>query len=143
MAVRITRAGVALTVGIIILTGLLIGGLFWVRQSGEQARRDEAVKIAEQNLEDQSGNDVALNEGDASKDEASNGDKSNTTDSEKTDNTSDTSTEDMPSTGAGTPEDADELPQTGTADVAPFIALGLITFAGVSYYRSRRTLLEL
>jgi LPXTG-motif cell wall-anchored protein len=143
MAVRITRAGVALTVGIIILTGLLIGGLFWVRQSGEQARRDEAVKIAEQNLEDQSGNDVALNEGDASKDETSNDDKSNTTDSEKSDNTSDTSTQDMPSTGTSTPEDADELPQTGTADVVPFIALGLVTFAGVSYYRSRRTLLEL
>ena len=143
MAVRITRAGVALTVGIIILTGLLIGGLFWVRQSGEQARRDEAVKIAEQNLEDQSGNDVALNEGDASKDETSNDDKSNTTDSEKSDNTSDTSTQDMPSTGTSTPEDADELPQTGTADVVPLIALGLVTFAGVSYYRSRRILLEL
>ena len=53
MAVRITQAGVALTVGIIIVTGLIIGGFFWVKTAGEQARRDDAIKIAEQNLEKQ------------------------------------------------------------------------------------------
>ena len=37
MAVRITRAGVALTVGIIVVTGLIIGGLFWIRGAGQQA----------------------------------------------------------------------------------------------------------
>ena len=143
MAVRITRAGVALTVGIIVLTGLLIGGLFWVRESGEQARRDEAVKIAEEKLEEQSGNDVALNEGDEGSEATNEATEGNTEQQPADESTSEETGQDIPATGVDEPEQADELPQTGVADVAPFMALGLLTFAGVSYYRSRRVLLDI
>lgn len=164
MAVRITRAGVALTVGIIILTGLLIGGLLWVRHSGEQARRAEAVKIAEQQLQEQSNQDVSLNDGESSSNgagegasngsnEATNSQEGATSDesttngstNEQANGSSSSDAQDMPTTGTteGAVETADELPQTGPADAAPFIALGLLTFAGLSYYQSRRVLLEL
>jgi LPXTG-motif cell wall-anchored protein len=121
---------VALTVGIILITGLIVGGLFWAKESGEQARREEAIKIAEQNLQDQSDTDVALN-GDTT--EPSTGNTETQTPPENTD--------DQQSTSA-TITDVSELPQTGPADSAMFIAVGALTFATVSYYRSRRTLLE-
>ena len=147
MAVRITRAGVALTVGIIVLTGLIIGGLFWVRQSGEQARRDEATKIAEQNLEEQSGNDVALNDdskknddNDKSKDESSS--SSNDT-SSTTKNESESSSTSESSNASSSSQSASELPQTGPAETGvAVIALGATTFAAVAYYRSRRSLFD-
>lgn len=51
---RLTRMGVFFAIGIVVLAGLVTGGIFLVRNHGEQVRRDEAVKIAEQNLKDQS-----------------------------------------------------------------------------------------
>lgn len=51
---RITRAGVVFVIGILVLAGLVFGGIMLVQQRGEQARRDEAVKIAEQQLKEQS-----------------------------------------------------------------------------------------
>jgi FtsZ-interacting cell division protein ZipA len=135
MAVHMTRSGVALTVGIIILAGLIIGGLFLVKHQGEQARRDEAVKIAERNLENRSDNEVALNEGDDEAEE--NKDESNTS-SEATE---------VPQTGASESQEAtgqvaEELPQTGAGDVSAVLAVGAITFAGVAYVRSRALVSE-
>lgn len=140
MAVRITRAGVALTVGIIVLTGLIIGGLFWVKQSGEQARRDEAVKIAEEKLEGQSGDDVALNgeSSDPTEESAPNTDDA-TNGSASENQTADEMTQAGPSSDV---EAAAELPQTGPADTVAVIALGAVTFIVVAYNRSRRALLE-
>lgn len=162
MAIRITRAGVALTVGIIVLTGLIVGGLFWVKQSGEQARRDDAVKIAEEKLEQESGDDVALNsdengenkESEASNnettnqdsapaEESQNGSESTQNDEASTDNTGNQTADEMAQTGtAPEAETATELPQTGPADASAVVVLGMTAFAAVSYYRSRRTLLE-
>ena len=51
---RLTRRGVVFVIGIIVLVGLVFVGIYGVRERAEQARRDEAVKIAEQNLEEQS-----------------------------------------------------------------------------------------
>jgi FtsZ-interacting cell division protein ZipA len=51
---RITRAGIIFVVGIIVLAGLVFGGVMIAKNRGEQVRRDEAVKIAEQTLKDQS-----------------------------------------------------------------------------------------
>jgi len=118
MAVHVTRAGVALTVGIIIVTGLIIGGFFIVKNSGEQARREEAIKVAEQNLETQSNEGVVLNEG-----------QDNTSESTPPSNSTDTSTSDSA---------AGELPQTGPSDMSAIISLGIVTFAVVAYYSSRR-----
>lgn len=141
MAIRITRAGVALTVGIIVVTGLIIGGLFLVKNQGEQARRDEAIKIAEQNLEEQSENGVALNEGEANT-ETTQGEESTQGAAE-----GGTATNSEPGQTSGSSEVAgsstvNELPATGPADAAAFAVLGLLTFAGVSYYRSRKLLLQ-
>lgn len=144
MAVRITQAGVALTVGIIVLIGLIIGGLFWVKQSGEQARRDEAVKIAEEKREGQSGDDVALNgeSPDPTKQNGSEGapNTDDTTNNGANENqTADEMTQAGPSSNV---ESATELPQTGPADAVGVVILGGVTFVAVAYSRSRRALLE-
>jgi FtsZ-interacting cell division protein ZipA len=157
MAVRITQSGVALTVGIIILTALIIGGLFWMKQTGEQARRDEAVKIAEEKLESQSNDGVALNEGEGSENkeaERSNGETTSPSEekpesipgAETTPNESHSDTQssdELAQTGTDVPEETvAELPETGLADTGAIVTLGLATFAAVTYYRSRRSLLE-
>lgn len=157
MAVRITQSGVALTVGIIILTGLIIGGLFWVKQTGEQARRDEAVQIAEEKLEEESNNGVALNDGEeAEKNESERSNGETTSPAEENpesipgaetapnESSSDTQTSDeLAQTGTDVPEETvTELPETGLADTGVVLVLGTATFAAVTYYRSRRSLLE-
>ncbi len=128
MAIRITRAGVALTVGIILVTGLIIGGLFLVKNQGEQARRDDAINIAEQNLEEQSDEGVALNEGEGN-----------------TETSQNEETESQQSAGSSEATEqvaASELPATGPADTAAALfVVGLLTFASVSYYQSRKLLL--
>ena len=123
MAVHITRAGVALTVGIIVLTGLIVGGLFWAKHNGEVARRDEAIAVAEQNLEKDSNKEVVLNEGTATDDTDKQSAQQST--SESTGSSSETST-------------AAELPQTGPANTSSIFIIGLLAFAFASYYRSRR-----
>lgn len=131
MAIQVTRAGVALTVGIIVVAGLIIGGLFWVRQSGEQARNDEAAKIAQEQLEEESNKDVALNDGenkDENKDESKQEDDSNTEQSPGS----------IPAGGQSTTE----LPQTGPSDALPIVGAGLLAFASIAYYKSRRALFE-
>lgn len=124
MAIRITRAGVGLTIGIIIVALVMLGGLYFAKQRGEQARRDEAVKIAQQNLESESQGTEALNEGD----DAAEGSGQNN-DTETGGSGSDVAT-------------TDELPQTGMDDVMPIVAIALLTFAGASYVSSRRALPE-
>ena len=59
---RITGAGLGVFIGIIVLTVALVGGLLFVKYQGEQARRAEAIKIAEEKLKAESNNDVALND---------------------------------------------------------------------------------
>lgn len=51
---RLTRTGLLFVIGIIVLGGLVTGGIFLVKNHGEAVRRDQAVKIAEANLKDQS-----------------------------------------------------------------------------------------
>jgi len=139
MAVHVTRAGVALTVGIIVVTGLIIGGLFWAKERGEQARRDDAIQVAEQNLEEQSNEDVALNEGETNNEEENQGTEAPAqSGNESTQSgTSNSGSPAMPAGGTTT-----ELPQTGPGDAVSFIGAGLVTFAAIAYYRSRRALLE-
>lgn len=134
MAIRITQAGVALTVGIIIVTGLIIGGLFWVKQGGEQARRDEAVKIAQQNLEEQTKKDTTAETEDPDK---------RPTEATPSENQESAPAEDKavnPSAGnSDAGRQVAELPQTGIADqLARMTILALLSFSVASYVSSRR-----
>lgn len=127
--VRPTRSGVLMTIGIIVLAGLLLGGLFWLKQTGEQARRDEAISTAEQQLQQESEQGVALNEGDTTQTENTN------------EETSEGQAQSDTSSVASSAADVQELPQTGpAANVIGMVVVGLVTFAIASYYRSRRLL---
>ncbi len=140
MAVRITRAGVGLTIGIIVLAAVVLGGLYFVKQRGEVARRDDAIAIAEQKLESEStgvltpATDTSK---DASTDTSKDPDKSQPTTTSKPADTSGTKNTNV----ATTP--ATQLPQTGPADTASLLAVGLLSFAGISYLNSRRVLVKL
>ena len=136
MAIHVTKNGVALTVGIIILTGLLIGGLFWVRSAGEQARRSDAVTAAEQNLTDETNKNVAIDS------DGSNGDssaKSDSSSSSSGSSSSNSSTSNSSSNSNTATTETSELPQTGPAD-AVFVAimLGVSTYVAASYVQSRQ-----
>lgn len=133
MAVHVTRAGVALTVGIVVLTGLIIGGLYWVKETGEQARREDAIAIAERNLETQSENEGALNEGESTE----------TPPAEEPEDTSTT----IPGTGTDNGESADtdnsdvnQLPATGNEGLASFVAVTALSISIALYVQSRRQL---
>lgn len=119
MAVHVTRTGVALTVGIIILAAAAFGALYVIQGQGEQARRQEAIQVAEEQLQAEANDEVALNDGDT--DTSTSG--TDTTGAENTD----TSTE--------TPaETVTELPQTGPADgLLTALLAGAVTFVVVSY----------
>lgn len=131
MAVRITRTGVGLIIGIIVVAGIVLTGLVVAKQRGEQARRDEAVKIAQQNLESQSQNG-ALNEGDTTTDKG-NGKTSDNKDGAT--NNGDKKPEKTPNTS--------ELPQTGPVDsVLSLVAVALLAFSVTSYVTSRHALLK-
>ena len=130
MAVRITRAGVALTVGIIVLTGLVIGGLLWVKHTGDVARRDQAVAIAQQNLEKDSNKGVVLNDGSSSKD--------NSQSSQQQSSQQQSNSQSASNSSDGTAPSASELPQTGPSNGLSFIMIGILVFLGMSYTQSRR-----
>jgi LPXTG-motif cell wall-anchored protein len=134
--VRPTRSGVLMIVGIVVLAALLLGGLFWLKQSGEQARRGEAISTAEQQLQQESDKGVALNEGDKDQDTS----KDQQTNNDQTQSES-SSAPNEGSSNSSTPQSVTELPQTGpeTNLLGP-IVVALVTFAAVSYYRSRRSL---
>lgn len=122
MAIRITRAGVGLTVGIIILAAGVLGGLYYVQQRGEQARREEAIQIAEENLQEQSDQDIALNEPQA--------------DSESSNPPSEDGID-----GSGE-QGTSELPQTGAEGTVFVVAVAGLTFAVTGYVASRRALAQ-
>lgn len=134
MAMRVTRAGVGLIIGIIVLAGLVWGGLYLVKQRGEVARRNETLKIAEQKLTDESNKDVAIDQADK------NGNTDTTTDKATQNDTSNgsASSNDLPSTGPA--QNVTELPQTGPTDLLAVVPLAAITFAAGSYIASRKAL---
>lgn len=122
MAIRpVTRAGVGLVVGIIILAGLTYAGLWYVRDQGEQARREEAITIAEEQLKKESEQDVAISPDKSASSEQAEGSK-----------TTPPSTQSSSHASNGA-----ELPQTGP-DAMSIIVIGLLSFALVSFIRSRK-----
>ena len=144
MAIRITRPGILVAVSIIVMAGVLIGGLLWAKHAGEQARRADAVKVAEERLKSESDRDVALNEGNKdSKAGNEAGDKGSgdaKQGSEQKDSTGSADGSQLPGTGANNGAmQADELPQTGAGEFLVSLAgLWFVVFAAVSYVRSVR-----
>lgn len=157
MALRVTRAGVGLAVGIILLAAVVFGGLWAAQERGKQARREEAVKIADQKLRNESDKEVSVK---TPKDEDTSGSEPNKAASD--------SDEALPGRGdaqgrggsraessGAQPQPqaqvraeavegtggATELPQTGSEEAIAPIALGALTFMVVAYLRSRRLLL--
>lgn len=118
---RITRTGMLFVLGVLVLVGLVFGGIWLVRERGEQARRQEAIKVAEQNLEDQSQTPVAV----------------------ETDKEEKPAEEDKPQTQAPTTSSsANTLPETGP-EILPILVIGLLTLATGYYVTSRRAVREL
>lgn len=145
MAIRITQAGVALAVGIITLTALIVGGFFIVKNNAQQARRDEAIQIAQQNLEERSNQDDASKPSESDEDaseEAISGGEVNTEavpEQEKPAEENRTEPGVAADEMAPTGQTAEELPQTGVADqLSSIMVLSLLTFSVASYVTSRR-----
>ena len=148
MAIRnVTRAGVGLVVGIIILGLLVLGGLWLVRERGEQARRAEAINIAEQQLQSDSDQEVAIDTEDATeketdtppvKEEESAPAPAPVTPTTPTEATKPEGQTAAPAPSAQ-PEEATVLPQTGP-DAFSILGLGILSFAVLSYIHSRKLL---
>lgn len=123
MAIRpVTRAGVGLVIGIIILAALVFAGLWYVRERGEQAQRQEAINIAEEQLKAESDKDVAI-------------------DSDKNKDENKESEEAIPQggTGGAQPADSNELPQTGPADqFGAVLMVGAVTYLLARYLAARK-----
>ena len=135
MATRtITRAGVGLVVGIILLAALVIGILFFVRERGEQARRTDAINIADQQLKEDSDNGIAANpENDNS---STKSDEQAPTVQTPAQPAPQSSSQTTPSTSTPNPS---ELPKTGPVDQLGEVAvLSMLTFSVVSYAVSRK-----
>lgn len=143
MAVRITQTAVWLTVGIIFLAAVVLGGLYLVKGRGEQARRADAIEVAQQNLEAQSQTgttpsvDGAVENSGTPSDESAVGSAGD----EATGATNDaTSTGDAQGAAGTQGTNPSELPQTGAGDAMAIVAVALLSFAGVSYITSLRNL---
>ena len=147
MAVYTKRTGLALTVGIIILSLVALGGLYLVKNQGEQARREEAVKVAEERLKAESEQEVALENGAAN--------ESVTEEETVVEEGSQSGDDQSASAGAGAGTGAntgagqgnggnvaaaEELPQTGSSEVLTAVALGVLTFSVATYAVSRNNL---
>lgn len=125
---RLTRAGILFIIGILVLGGLVTGGVFYVKNHGEAVRRDQAVKIAEQNLEDQSKTETKT---------TTNTDKDQNQGSATPSAQGGTDTTTVASTNPGT----SALPETGIDDLQVLgtsAVLAVVAFSVVSYVMSRR-----
>lgn len=136
MAVRITRTGVGLAVAIFIGAVILLVGLIIAVQRGEQARREAASEIAQQQVEDESQPGVLVPSTDGG--ESGNPDGTATDESASDQSERDESSAGaLPGTGQSTPE---ALPETGPADTIAALAIAALAFAVASYLNSRTQL---
>ncbi|MDB5180112.1 MAG: hypothetical protein JWN12_744 [Candidatus Saccharibacteria bacterium] len=127
---RLTRAGVLFIVGILVLGGLVTGGIFLVKNHGEAVRHDQAVKVAEQNLKDQSQTATQPTNTSGSSDSTNAG----------TTNTAGTDTSTSSTTAAGN-SSTTELPVTGIDDLQVLgraAILAVLALSAAYYVTSRR-----
>lgn len=121
---RITRAGILFIVGVLVLGALVMSSIFMVKNHGETVRRDEAIKVAEQTLKDQS--EVAT----------------------QPVNTPEPTETDAESASAGTDgvvvattTDAETLPETGPEalqGLGQLVIIAVLAFSVATYISSRR-----
>lgn len=152
MAVHVTRAGVVLTVGIIVASLIVFSGLYAVKQRGEQARRDEAVKVAEEKLQAESNNETALNQrgtsgstSNESENSQTSSDQSSSSGSVGSSSSSDSNTgsSSSSSNSSSSTTTTSELPQTGPANsLSAVIISGVVTYGVVAYGISRRRMAQ-
>jgi len=129
---RLTRTGALFVIGILVLGGLVTGGVFLVKNHGEAVRRDQAVKIAEQNLEDKS---KEVSTPIATTPEASQPDTTKPGQTSTPGTHTGTDTTVVASAGAA------QLPQTGVDAVQGIQQLAVVTILALSvafYVSSRR-----
>jgi len=124
---RLTRTGILFVVGILVLGGLVTGGVFLVKNHGEAVRRDQAVKVAEQNLNNQS--QVAT--------QPINSDNSSSDSDQSSANTANSDN----GSAANTSSNASQLPETGIdglQSLGSILVVALLAFSVASYVSSRR-----
>jgi len=98
---------------IILLAGLVIGGLYFVRERGEAVRRDVIVQEAEEQLREDSNPEIAA--------------------------TADEEEENTPTEAEETPSSVEELPETGPAEtLTGLFAVVFLTYTISSYVVSRK-----
>jgi len=120
--VRVTRAGIIFIIVAIVLAIVVFASVSFVKQRGEQVRRDEAVDIAQQNLENEAQTPIAIAE-----------------DGESIETTSPPAEE---SASATSGSNTGELPQTGP-ELINVIVIALLAGAATYYVASRRAVREL
>lgn len=137
---RITRAGIIFIIGIVVLAGLVFGGVMIAKNRGEQVRRDEAIKIAEQTLKDQS-EAIATEAVDGTTPETT-GSTGSTSPTGSTGSTGSVGTNGVvATTGTATTGTATtQLPATGpTADLGRLASVTILAVSIAVYVASRRT----
>lgn len=118
----ITVKGIFMAVAIIVIAGLIVGGLYVARDRSESAKREEAIKTAQEKLDEIASNEVKDPE------VISEGDKN----SNKVD--------DFGSDTEESSEAVANLPETGSAEsIAALIAAATITYSAAFYVKSQRT----
>lgn len=114
---RITRLGILFIIGVLLLGGLVAGGILVAQNRGETARRDEAIKIAEQKLKDDSQGVTQPIASDPAVD-------------------TDKNTDDAPA--VVTAADTEALPETGPEDIGNILAVTMLALSVALYVSSRR-----
>ncbi len=137
---RITRAGIIFIIVVLLLGVATYAGIYFLKERGEQARQDEASKIARENLDDETkGPDVIAEDKTDDKQDDNGGTAGGATSNDDEDTTNGTGTV----TDGGTKNDdkivdSTNLPQTGP-ELYGLIAVIAMTFAGTAFVTSRRT----
>ena len=135
---RPTRSGIMYVLVALLAAGLVFAGAWYVRERGEQVRRQDAADIARQKLEEASetpvlAQDDEIAQNDSNDDEAASPNGVAGDDSASAVDNDDS--EALPTTGSAT-----ELPQTGSSVWQSGLALFVTIWSIVAYVNSRRSL---
>ena len=119
---RVTRAGIIFIIVAVVLAALVLVGVRFAQQRGEQARQNDAAEIARQNQESSDTPAIA---------------EATPTPTEETPAaTEGTSTPDVASIAPAAPS---ALPETGIGNFVPVVLLALVTYGAVRFALDRRT----